>query len=442
MNLPNAAGFSFSVGIDTTNYKIQTAENNSTFCGGTFSTTNAIIGHTITTSHSSNDEALISASWEGIGRYIYNSDYGVYQVADRDDIEVVIDGGAAPITTGTKGHYTVPYNCVIYEATLVADQTGDIVVDILKCPFASFTEGFETITSATPLTISSGNTVSDTTFSNWNKYLNAGDVLTFKVRSANTIQNVSLNLKITRTMKPITAVPVAFTPASIPELYAWYDASNGVYSDAGTTLAANGANVAQWNDLSGIGNHLTNTFYVTSATFDSNGLNNRPAVMLANTYQIQAPAAKLGGGQQLSCFVVGQVNTNTDWAGGLLQFFEVHGETGQSFDMYSWSGGPDWNTRRYATPLGQGGLSAFTTPYRFGIIFSGTDYIPYLNNIPKCAPGAVSSTGLFGELGILRVGNRYSGWAGPISEIVLYSTALNNEQMQKLDNYFKAKWGF
>ena len=42
-----------------------------------------------------------------------------------------------------------------------------------------------------------------------------------------------------------------------PNCVGWYVANQGVYSDAGTTPAAPGAGVAQWNDLSGHGNHLT-----------------------------------------------------------------------------------------------------------------------------------------------------------------------------------------
>ncbi len=42
-----------------------------------------------------------------------------------------------------------------------------------------------------------------------------------------------------------------------PNCVGWYVAERGVYRDAGVTAAANGDGVAQWNDLSGAGNHLT-----------------------------------------------------------------------------------------------------------------------------------------------------------------------------------------
>ncbi len=47
------------------------------------------------------------------------------------------------------------------------------------------------------------------------------------------------------------------TAYGFPNCVGWYVANQGVYADAGQTPAANGAAVAQWDDVSGAGNHLT-----------------------------------------------------------------------------------------------------------------------------------------------------------------------------------------
>jgi hypothetical protein len=47
-----------------------------------------------------------------------------------------------------------------------------------------------------------------------------------------------------------------FSPRDLPGIVAWYDASNGVFADAGITASTNSADVQQWNDLSGNGYHL------------------------------------------------------------------------------------------------------------------------------------------------------------------------------------------
>src|SRR3990167_10364308 len=47
-------------------------------------------------------------------------------------ITYVIDGGGSVISTGIKGDLEIPFGCTITRATLVADQTGSIVIDIWK----------------------------------------------------------------------------------------------------------------------------------------------------------------------------------------------------------------------------------------------------------------------------------------------------------------------
>jgi len=44
----------------------------------------------------------------------------------------IIDGGASAITTGEKGHLEIPFACTIQQVTMLADQSGSIVVDIWK----------------------------------------------------------------------------------------------------------------------------------------------------------------------------------------------------------------------------------------------------------------------------------------------------------------------
>jgi lysophospholipase L1-like esterase len=47
------------------------------------------------------------------------------------------------------------------------------------------------------------------------------------------------------------------TAYGVSNCVGWYQASAGLYSDAGSTPVAQGQGVAQWNDCSGAGNHLT-----------------------------------------------------------------------------------------------------------------------------------------------------------------------------------------
>ncbi|GAI77252.1 unnamed protein product, partial [marine sediment metagenome] len=47
-------------------------------------------------------------------------------------ITFIIDGGGSAITTGEKGHLRIPFACTINRVTMLADQSGSIVVDIWK----------------------------------------------------------------------------------------------------------------------------------------------------------------------------------------------------------------------------------------------------------------------------------------------------------------------
>jgi hypothetical protein len=114
-------------------------------------------------------------------------------------IEFVIDGGGVVITTGQKGYLEVPFNCTITAARLFADQSGSIVIDIWKDTYANYPPTDpDSITSATPPTISSATKSQDTTLSGWTTSITAGDILGFNVDSVTTITRVTVSLTVQR----------------------------------------------------------------------------------------------------------------------------------------------------------------------------------------------------------------------------------------------------
>jgi hypothetical protein len=108
--------------------------------------------------------------------------------------DLVIDGGGSAITTGTKVDVEVPYAMTISAARLVADQTGSIVVDVLKAPYATFPGSAASICASAKPTLSSAQTEQDTTLTGWTKTLARGDWLRISVSSATTVQRVTLSL--------------------------------------------------------------------------------------------------------------------------------------------------------------------------------------------------------------------------------------------------------
>lgn len=124
----------------------------------------------------------------------------VVSVSSTAAIGYIIDGGGEPITTGTLASAVqVPFAGTINSVTLLADQTGSIVVDIWKDTYANFppTVADSICASAKP-TLSSARKSENTTLSGWTTSVAAGDTFLFNVDSASTVQNVTLILKVTK----------------------------------------------------------------------------------------------------------------------------------------------------------------------------------------------------------------------------------------------------
>ena len=117
-----------------------------------------------------------------------------------DAIEFVIDGGGATITTGVKGYLEIPFACTINRATLLADQSGSIVVDIFKDTYANYPPVVgDKITASAPPTISAATKAQDSTLTGWTTAIAAGDILAFNVNSITTCQRVTISLRVVKT---------------------------------------------------------------------------------------------------------------------------------------------------------------------------------------------------------------------------------------------------
>jgi len=115
-------------------------------------------------------------------------------------INFIIDGGGSAITTGVKGYIEIPFACTINQVTLLADQSGSIVVDIWKDTYANYppTDADSITASAVP-TISTATKSQDSTLTGWTTSISAGDILGFNVDSITTCERVTVSLKVTRT---------------------------------------------------------------------------------------------------------------------------------------------------------------------------------------------------------------------------------------------------
>jgi hypothetical protein len=144
------------------------------------------------------DLFIIDNGAGGTNRSVLASRIKTYVAGDIRAIEFVIDGGGSAITTGVKGYLEIPFACTINRVTLLADQSGSIVVDIWKDTYANYppVDGDSITASAVP-TISSATKSQDTSLSGWTTAISAGDILGFNVDSISTCTRVTVSLKVT-----------------------------------------------------------------------------------------------------------------------------------------------------------------------------------------------------------------------------------------------------
>lgn len=113
-------------------------------------------------------------------------------------ITFIIDGGGSAITTGVKGFLEIPFACTITGWTILADQSGSIVVDVWKDTYANFPPTVaDTIAGTEKPTLSSVQKNQDLSLSTWTTAITAGDILAFNVDSITTVTRVTISIRVT-----------------------------------------------------------------------------------------------------------------------------------------------------------------------------------------------------------------------------------------------------
>jgi hypothetical protein len=118
-------------------------------------------------------------------------------VGQQSSIIYVMDGGGLTIQTGVKGDLYIPFNCVITEWILLANQTGSAVIDIWSDTYGNYPPTVaDTITGTELPTLSSATKNKSTTLSGWNKNITAGSTLRFNLDSVSSLARITLTLNV------------------------------------------------------------------------------------------------------------------------------------------------------------------------------------------------------------------------------------------------------
>lgn len=116
-----------------------------------------------------------------------------------------INGNGFAVTTGMKGYFTVPYNCIITGAYIQVDTSSTTTIDLWKCTYAQFDAGGthpvdgDSITSADQLKSIASTKGYNTSLTGWTTTLTRGDILAINVDANNNATKIFISLSVQRT---------------------------------------------------------------------------------------------------------------------------------------------------------------------------------------------------------------------------------------------------
>lgn len=112
-------------------------------------------------------------------------------------LNAVIDGGGAILGSGVKGDVLLDRDFSIVAWTLLADTSGDAVVDVWKDVLGSYAPtGADSITGGSPPTLIGQSHARDTSLVGWTTTVDAGETLRFYVDSASAVSRLTLALTL------------------------------------------------------------------------------------------------------------------------------------------------------------------------------------------------------------------------------------------------------
>lgn len=124
---------------------------------------------------------------------------GIAQLDDeaiRSGVNIVV----SDIIVGRKVRCRVPFDCTITRASILADASGSLVLDIWKDTHTNAPPTVDdSITASAKPTISSGIKYEDDTLTGWTTAISTGDWLIVNVDSVTSITEATLSLELDRT---------------------------------------------------------------------------------------------------------------------------------------------------------------------------------------------------------------------------------------------------
>lgn len=120
------------------------------------------------------------------------------RVRNTRSLNAIFDGHGTPITSGIKGDVRVDFLCRLWAWKLVADDVGDVEIDIWKASYDDFPPTLaDSIVASTPPALTSQLKNSDNVLTDWTTVFEAGDYLRFNINTVDgSLTRVVLTLEL------------------------------------------------------------------------------------------------------------------------------------------------------------------------------------------------------------------------------------------------------
>lgn len=245
-------------------------------------------------------------------------------------------------------------------------------------------------------------------------------------------------------------------PRSIAGLYAWYDATQGLFNamGGGSAVTANGAAIARWEDSSGNGRHLTQNTSSLQPTLLTANLNGNNVVSFNSDFLVSA--ANWGIGQN-KVFIFYVAKWNAYSSSGTNALFDMSGtDAGDVFARnylnnfyFRYSTNGFWETN---IPMSTFGTNWHSVASLFPRQSSGNfNYDTYINKTLAQRISASDNNINFASNRYFGIGDHVSASGTPngapsnmyLADLAIYIRPNNitDKDRQNMDAYFQKKWG-
>ncbi|MCK6691630.1 MAG: FG-GAP-like repeat-containing protein, partial [Thermoanaerobaculia bacterium] len=227
----------------------------------------------------------------------------------------------------------------------------------------------------------------------------------------------------------------------------WLKADEGVYKDAGMTLAANGDVVQQWNDrsFSGIGNAIVPGGF-GPPTYQSSQWNFNPSLLFDGSNDaLQVPVTSYLNTNKATIFRVSDRAVSGVWSFRLYQTgLDNELITADGFNINESSDG-NFKQQNLNFPAGVTAGDPYIHVGRFGA--NNTDMQSWANGLERDdipvnfgSPTHTASVNRAAVIGWRNSGSPFH-WNGNFGEVIVYAEQLSDAQIQRVNTYLAIKYG-